>query len=239
MPVIAGREISGLAFYARSGVQRAFLTRTDATGSLGIWDNDLAGTEVRLTTLGPPNGGNVIAPSPTPDGEHLWFRQDTFAVGTYYGSRADGWQKQQSTLGFVDVLVGRPSPVGFYDGTARMLVQIQDTSRNAFVEISSPGRDDLDRARHVQARAPRLADSAQCVPQPGRLRRRGECLGGRLLQALHRRTRRDGLVLGSADGDRRDRTWMLPFATRDDDGSRQPVVHRDEQPARAAASLAR
>lgn len=137
-PVIAGREISGLAFYERAGAQRAFVTRTDASGSLGIWDNDLAGTEVRLASLGPPNGGSVSAPSPTPDGEHLWFRQDLFAPGTYYGSRVDGWQKQESTLGFVDVQIARPSPVGFYDGTARMIVQTQDASRNAFVEVSSP-----------------------------------------------------------------------------------------------------
>jgi hypothetical protein len=132
-PVVAGRSIHGLAFHD-DGV---FLAMRDAAGSLGIWENDLGGNERRLASLGPPPGGQLAAPAPTRDGAHLWFRQEAFAPGTYLASRADGWQKQLVTFGFIDVLTARPSPVGYYNGTARMVVQVQDASSGRFVEIES------------------------------------------------------------------------------------------------------
>ena len=140
LPVVAGRTITGMAFYETGGAQHVFLTKLDtvAGASLGVWDNDLAGTEVRLESLGPPPSGSVRAPSPTPDGEHLWFRQEAVATGTYYGSRTDGWQKQLTTLGLIDATGAAPSPVGFYNGTARMIVLVQYVSAPpGFVEISS------------------------------------------------------------------------------------------------------
>jgi len=104
----------------------------------------------------------------------------------YYGSRVDGWQKQESTLGFVDVQIARPSPVGFYDGTARMIVQTQDASRNAFVEVSSPDGTtwtELDTFKLTLPGSP-IPLSAYLSPDGcvAVVRR----LGRRLLQALHR-----------------------------------------------------
>jgi hypothetical protein len=131
-------QISAIAFFANG--QLFARPGTDALGTpnVGVWESDLGGTPSHLAPLDTPGSGNIPSLGVTPDGNFVWLQQSGVGAGVYVASRASAWTKQVTGLGLINVDVA-PGSVGYYDGTARMVVSVLTSMESSprLVEVAS------------------------------------------------------------------------------------------------------
>jgi hypothetical protein len=105
-----------------------------------LFESGVDGGAVEMTSLELYPGEGLAAPAAAPGGDLFWFwRLDGTGAGMYYATRdASGWHQQRADFGLIANQL-QPGSVGFYGGTARMVVAVQLTknSRGQLVEMSS------------------------------------------------------------------------------------------------------
>jgi hypothetical protein len=122
-------QLNGIALYRAAAGDRAMVTRLDADG-WRIYDTDLAADYVPIESLHPAGDPAPNTVGVSPGGDVVWFQEGTSIL---YGARDSGWTRQLAQLGYE----GSPGSVGYYAGTARMVIGVEGPGVSAFVEVSS------------------------------------------------------------------------------------------------------
>jgi hypothetical protein len=106
-----------------------------------LFESGADGGAVEMTSLELYPGEGLVSPGAAPGGELFWFwRLNGTAAGTYYATRdGSGWKQERAEFGLIGYQL-QPGSVGFYGGTARMVIALQPTKESPahLVEMSSP-----------------------------------------------------------------------------------------------------
>lgn len=113
-----------------------------------LYETPLAGPPSELTELMLADGTSIRFPGSTPDGQMIWFIRSAVgttppSVGPYYAIRTDdGFVATKTDFGIVSRQL-IPSNVGFYSGTARMIVSIEPNLGDRLILVELETLDGL------------------------------------------------------------------------------------------------
>lgn len=131
-------SIQALALYPMGPGDAAMFAGQDTLidDAFHVFDWDLSGTPVPITPLDPMMG-EYTSLGLSPDANILWLSEATVDEGTYLATRASSWARQRIDFGLSD-----PDPqvgaVGYYNGTARMVVAVNPGQTGVhLIELSS------------------------------------------------------------------------------------------------------
>jgi hypothetical protein len=137
-PVPAPAASYALAVYSVMTETNMMVVGADANDVWHVYEWDLASTLTPIPALDQPVGTRYTSIGVNPTGDVAWLGLDGGSAGLYLAAAASGWTPQPVSLGALGA-GAQVGSIGFYDGTARMVVAINPGGSDPHLaELSSP-----------------------------------------------------------------------------------------------------